>query len=142
MAEIDISTDLERIDRDWLWTELSERAYWAKYRTREMFDRQLDQAWRIVGAYDRDSGAMVGFARSFSDGAAVAYLADVYVNPACRGRGVGSAIVRAMIDDGPGSDFRWMLHTADAHSLYARFGFGPPDSTFLQRDFRFPHIRD
>ena len=38
-----------------------------------------------------------------------------------------------MIDDGPGAEFRWMLHTADAHGLYARYGFGPPDPTYLER---------
>jgi hypothetical protein len=41
------------VDRDWLWHELADHAYWAKYRTREMFDQQqLDAAWRVVGAYD------------------------------------------------------------------------------------------
>jgi hypothetical protein len=38
-----------------------------------------------------------------------------------------------MIDHGPGAGFRWLLHTADAHGLYARFGFAPPDATFLER---------
>ena len=38
-----------------------------------------------------------------------------------------------MVDDGPGADFRWMLHTADAHGLYERFGFAAPDPTYLER---------
>lgn len=37
------------------------------------------------------------------------------------------------LDDGPGRDFRWTLHTADAHTLCARFGFAPPDGTYLER---------
>ncbi|WP_059019455.1 GNAT family N-acetyltransferase [Mycobacterium sp. M26] len=141
MAEVEFSTDIGRVDREWLWHELTEHAYWAKYRTREMFDRQLDTAWRVVGAYDRDDGRMVGFCRAFSDGVASAYLADVYVHRDERGRGIGTGIVRTMIDDGPGRDFRWMLHTDDAHDLYATFGFVAPDSTFMQRDSRFPAIR-
>ncbi len=67
---------------------------------------------------------------------ALAYLADVFVEPAHRRRGLGSALVAAIIDDGPGADFRWMLHTADAHTLYARFGFGRPDDTYLERPRR------
>ncbi|MBS9533914.1 GNAT family N-acetyltransferase [Mycobacterium sp. M1] len=135
------STDAARVDRDWLWAELTEYTYWAKYRTREMFDRQLDHAWRIVGAY-RPDGAMIGFCRAFSDGAAMAYLADVYVARDQRGRGIGHGLVRVMIDDGPGRDFRWMLHTGDAHGLYEAFGFAAADTTFLERRPRLPHVRD
>lgn len=138
---IEYSVDLARVDRDWLWHELVEYAYWAKYRTREMFDRQLDSAWRVVGAYDAD-GRMLGFCRAFSDGAALAYLADVYVTRDARGRGIGKGLLRVMIDDGPGRDFRWMLHTNDAHGLYAQFGFTAPDATYLQRDFRLPSVRN
>jgi len=46
---------------------------------------------------------------------------------------LGKALVQAMIDDGPGAGFRWMLHTADAHELYRRFGFREPDVTYLER---------
>jgi GNAT superfamily N-acetyltransferase len=134
-------TDVSRVDREWLWRELITRAYWAKYRTRAMFDRQLDTAWRVVGAYNATDGAMVGFSRAFSDGVANAYLADMYVDPRERGRGVGSGLLRVMIDEGPGRDFRWMLHTDDAHGLYAKFGFAAPDSTFMQRNFRMPAVR-
>ena len=122
---VEFCTNLDRVDRDWLWHELTEHAYWAKYRTREMFGRQLDAAWRVVGAYDTVDGRMVGFARAFSDGAAMAYLADVYVHPYERGHGIGTGILRVMIDEGPGRYFRWMLHTNDAHALYAKFLVSP-----------------
>jgi hypothetical protein len=38
-----------------------------------------------------------------------------------------------MVDDGPGAGFRWLLHTADAHGLYERFGFRPPAGDLLER---------
>jgi hypothetical protein len=41
--------------------------------------------------------------------------------------------VRAMIDEGPGADFRWTLFTADAHPLYAEFGFGPAQQDAMVR---------
>lgn len=138
--DVEFCTALDRVDRDWLWQQLTYHAYWANYRTRAMFERQLDCAWRVAGAYRLD-GRMVGFARAFSDGAAQAYLADVYVDRDHRRRGVASGILRLMIDEGPGRDFRWMLHTNDAHPLYAQFGFTAPDSTFMQRDFRLPPVR-
>ena len=92
---------------------------------------QIASAWRVVGAYDR-SGAMVGFARAASDGS-IAYLADVYVLRGHRGAGLGKAIVRTIVEDGPDSGRRWMLHTRDAHGLYRSFGFTRPDGRYLER---------
>jgi GNAT superfamily N-acetyltransferase len=106
-----------------------------------MFDQQLDAAWRVVGAYDSADGQMVGFARAFSDGAAFAYLADVYVDRSRRGNGIGAGILRVMIDEGPGRDFRWMLHANDAYAFYTKFGFNAPDRTFMERATRLPHVR-
>jgi GNAT superfamily N-acetyltransferase len=125
--------DPARVDRDVVWAFLSTQAYWGRWRSREQVERQLDGAWRVVGAYHTATGRMVGFGRAISDGVAFAYLADVFVEPAHRGNGIGAALVAAMIEEGPGAGFRWTLHTADAHSLYARFGFAPPDPTFLER---------
>ena len=80
-----------------------------------------------------DDPATVGCGRAVSDGVGFAYLADVYVEEAVRGRGLGVALVRFMIDDGPGRGFRWTLHTSDAQGLYARFGFTAPSGSALER---------
>jgi GNAT superfamily N-acetyltransferase len=127
-----IDDDPARIDRDVVWQFLSTEAYWGRWRERADLERQLDGAWRMVGAYD-ETGAMVGFARAVSDGVIVAYLADVFVLEPHRGRGVAEAIVTEMIENGEGSDFRWMLHTADAHGLYRKFGFTDPNDRYLER---------
>ncbi len=57
----------------------------------------------------------------------------MYVLPGHRGNGLGQAIVRTMIDDGPGAGWRWMLHTSDAHGLYRQFGFAAPSYRYLER---------
>ncbi|MBO0869955.1 MAG: GNAT family N-acetyltransferase [Micromonosporaceae bacterium] len=131
--DVELDTDPQRVDVDALWRFLSEEAYWGRSRTRTDVERQLAGAWRIVAAYERSSGRMIGFARAVSDGVALAYLADVYVEPSGRGQGIGKALVEEMIERGPGARFRWMLHTADAHGLYQRFGFAPPNGTYLER---------
>jgi GNAT superfamily N-acetyltransferase len=128
----ELDDDPARVDRDAVHAFLSTEAYWGRWRSRADLERQLDGAWRVVAAYDR-AGRLVGFARAVSDGVALAYLADVFVDAAHRGRGLGRALVATMIEDGPGADFRWLLHTADAHGLYAEFGFGPPDHMYLER---------
>jgi GNAT superfamily N-acetyltransferase len=99
-------------------------------------ERQLDASWRVLGIYRTSTGQMLGFARAVSDGVSLAYLADVFVIPPARGSGLGRMLVRAMVEDGPGSSFRWMLHTCDAHGLYADFGFVPPDGSYLERPSR------
>jgi GNAT superfamily N-acetyltransferase len=128
-----LSDDIARIDRDVVWDFMSREAYWARWRGRNDVERQLETAWRLVGAYQAESGAMLGFARAISDGVALAYLADVFVVPSARRRGVAKALLHFMIEEGPGARFRWMLHTADAHELYRGFGFAEPDATFLER---------
>ncbi|WP_436495456.1 GNAT family N-acetyltransferase [Actinokineospora sp. HUAS TT18] len=136
MSEFEIDIDRDRIDVDAAWAFLSTEAYWARWRTREQFETQVANAWRLVGAYDRATGAQVGFARAVSDGVALGYLADVHVLASARGQGIAKAMVRAMIDDGPGANFRWMLHTQDAHDLYRPFGFAEAGETYLERPGR------
>jgi len=127
----ELDDDPDRIDPGAAIDFLTTEAYWGQSRSRELIERQIAEAWRVVGAYDQ-TGAMVGFARAFTDGAR-AYLADVYVLRAHRGAGLGTAIVRLMIDDGPGAGMGWMLHTRDAHGLYQRFGFAPSDERYMER---------
>jgi ribosomal protein S18 acetylase RimI-like enzyme len=135
-GDLEFDDDPGRVDLDALWAFLSTEAYWGRWRTREVVARQVASAWRVVGVYETASGRMVGFARAMSDGVALAYLADVYVLREFRGRGAGVALVRMMVDDGPGAAFRWMLHTADAHGLYEKFGFGPAQAMYLERPGR------
>lgn len=128
-----VDDDAARVDLDAVWHFLSTQAYWARWRTRADLERQVSSAWRVAAAYHPDEG-LVGFGRAFSDGGvAMAYLADVFVLPAHRGHGLGEAISRMIVDDGTGRDFRWMLHTADAHGLYARLGFTAPGDLAMER---------
>lgn len=132
-----LDDDPERLDLEAIWAFLSTEAYWHRWRTREDVAAQVAGAWRVVGAYDR-AGAQVGFARALSDGVCDAYLADVYVLPEHRGHGLGTALVRTMVDEGPGAHLRWTLFTRDAHSLYESFGFATPGPSAMVRPGQFP----
>jgi N-acetyltransferase len=131
MGDYEIDDDPSRIDAGAAVAFLTTEAYWGRSRGGDEIRRQIAAAWRVVGAYDR-AGAMVGFARAVGGGGS-AYLADVYVLAARRGAGLGKAIVRMMIEDGPGAGGRWMLHTSDAHGLYRQFGFARPNDRYLER---------
>jgi GNAT superfamily N-acetyltransferase len=131
----ELDDDPARVDLDAIWAFLSTEAYWGRERSREVVERQVGEASRVIGLY-RD-GQQLGFARVLSDGR-IAYLADVYVVGEHRGRGLGVELVREAVDDGPQRDLRWLLHTKDAHGLYAKFGFGPPSDRLLERPGRPP----
>lgn len=133
--DYEFDDDHARLQRDVIWGWLSTEAYWGRWRARAEVDAQIDGAWRVVGIYT-PAGNQVGFARAVSDGVGFAYLADVFVIDGHRGRGLGKGLVHAMIDDGPGRDFRWVLFTGDAHDLYRGFGFTEPDRTAMVRPAR------
>src|ERR1700722_7468194 len=88
-----ISDDKQRLDLDWIWSMLSNHAYWARWRTRGDIATQIESAWRVIGIYDGETGRQIGFCRAVSDGVDFAYLADVIVDPGTRGNGVGKALV-------------------------------------------------
>lgn len=113
-----------RLDRAAVHAYLGGESYWAKGRTRERQDELIDASDPVVGLY-RD-GRQVGFARAVDCAAAgFVYLADVYVLDGCRGRGLGVELIREIVEHGPFAGRRWVLHTRDAHTLYAKLGFGP-----------------
>ena len=134
MGDLELDDDPSRIDLDAVHAFLARQSYWAKDRTRDHVAITLRAAARVVGLYDGE--ALVGFARAVSDYVHIAYLADVYVLPAYRGRGLGVELVRETVDAGPLSHLRWWLSTGDAHELYRRFGFDAPDEAFMTRPAR------
>jgi GNAT superfamily N-acetyltransferase len=126
-----LDDDPARVDIDAVRDFLANESYWAKGRPREVVERLVREAGRIVGLYDAER--QIGFARAFTDGATLVYLADVYVLPEYRGRGLGVELVREMVENGPYASLRWSLHTKDAHGLYRRFGFAEPSERVLER---------
>jgi GNAT superfamily N-acetyltransferase len=119
-----ISTDPGEMDVDAIHAFLSGESYWARGIPRETVARSIANSLPF-GVFDTD-GAQVAFARVVTDRATFAYLADVYVLPAHRGRGISRWMMEAVSAHPELQGLRrWMLMTQDAHGLYARFGFQP-----------------
>lgn len=127
----ELDDDRARIDVDVVHRYLSEDSYWAAGRTRGVSEDLLASAARLVGLYH--DGALVGFTRTVSDGHVHSYLADVFVLPEHRGRGLGVELVRFTVEEGPLVGTRWLLHTLDAQGLYEKVGFGPPGDRLMER---------
>ncbi len=127
----ELDDDPERIDVAAVHRYLAGESYWAKDRPYETVERVAREADRVVGLYK--DGAQVGYCRAVTDGVSFVYLADVYVLEEHRGRGLGIELVREMVENGPYAGVKWMLHTTNAHTLYARFGFGAPSEKMMER---------
>ena len=116
-----ISTDPERMDRDAIHAFLRD-TYWAAGIPREIADRSIDHSLAF-GLYD-EASSQVGFARVISDRATFAYVADVYVLPAHRGRGLAKWLMEVIRSHPDLQGLRrWVLLTRDAHALYRKVGF-------------------
>lgn len=122
-----IGDDRRRIDMAVVHRALA-GAYWAIGRRPELTERAFAHSLAF-GLWAPD-GATVGFGRLVTDHTFRAHLADVVVLPAMRGRGFGKALVRAMMGHPElATVTKWTLTTADAHGLYAAFGFrASPDA--------------
>jgi GNAT superfamily N-acetyltransferase len=127
----EVDDDRGRIDVAAVHAYLTQ-AYWALGRSYDVIADINRTSARVVGVYH--DGAQIGYARVLSDGHTSAYLADVYVLPEHRGRGLGRALVESAVDGDPQlAPLRWMLHTRDKHALYRPLGFAEPDVRFLER---------
>jgi len=127
----ELDDDPTRIDVDAVHAFISGESYWGRGRSRELVERAVAGSSRVMGLYHR--GQLVGFARAITDGAVLGYLADVYVLGEHRGRGLGLALVREIVEgarDQAAANVRWLLHTADAQGLYRKLGFSEERSTY------------
>ncbi|MFE9402991.1 GNAT family N-acetyltransferase [Streptomyces sp. NPDC006530] len=124
-----ISSDPGRLDAARVHHWLSTDAYWALGRSREKQDAAIAGSLNF-GAYERSSGNQVAYARIVTDHATFAWLCDVYVDHAARGKGLGTALVTAVRDHlEPAGLRRILLATADAHGVYEKVGFRPLETT-------------
>ena len=117
-----ITTDPAEIDHDVVHGFLS-ASYWAQGMPRDIYERSVRGS---IPFSVRVDGAQAGFARVISDRATIAYVGDVFVLEAYRGRGLSRFLMECMLAHPDLQNLRrWILATRDAHGLYAKFGFTP-----------------
>lgn len=126
-----ISTDPALLDINAIHRYLSQDSYWAKNIPLTVVERSVANSF-CFGVYH--SGKQAGFARLITDKATFAYLADVFILPEHRGKGLSKWLV-ACIQAHPDVQGlrRWLLGTLDAHALYAQFGWKPLPEELVPR---------
>ena len=119
-GEYTISTDRSRIDVAAVHAFLTQ-TYWSPAIPESVVRRAIAGSLTFGIYHGREQ---VGFARVITDRATYAYLSDVYVLEAHRGRGLAKWLMEVVMSH-PGLQGlrRFALSTRDAHALYAQFGF-------------------
>ena len=112
--EFVISTDQQRLDIPFIHEFLTNNSYWATDRSCEVVERSIANSLNF-GVFKGHE--QIGFARVVTDYATFAWLADVFIIDAYRGRGLGSWLVEVITSHPRLQDFRrWVLATRDAHA--------------------------
>ena len=118
-----ISTDKSLLDLSMIHDFLSRESYWAKNIPLETVRKSIEHSL-CFGVFDANQ--QVGFARVITDFATIAYLGDVFILESHRGRGLSKRLMQTVVAHPELQGLRrWILATADAHSLYEKNGFTP-----------------
>ena len=104
--------------------------YWAANRPAETIEKSMRHS-ACFGIRAEGEERLIGFARVVSDYATTWYLADVIIDPAYRGKGLGKALVSHITAKFSG--LRGLLLTRDAHGLYAQYGFASAGDRAMTR---------
>ena len=124
-----VSTDKSKLDIKLIHKFLSEEAYWSKKIPFEIVKKSIENSF-CFGVYHGEE--QVGFAKLITDYATYAYLADVFITPSHRGKGLSKMLMSEIINHPELQGLRRIsLATTDAHGLYEQFGFKSPAKPIL-----------
>ncbi|MDO6431508.1 GNAT family N-acetyltransferase [Flavitalea sp. BT771] len=116
-----ITTDKTKLDVQFIHHFLSTEAYWSKDIPLDTVQHSIRNSLNF-GVYHLDK--QVGYARIVSDFATVAYLGDVFIIPAHRGKSLSKWLMEQVMGHPDLKGLRrWILLTRDAHALYSQYGW-------------------
>ncbi len=120
-----ISTDKSLLNINLIHNFLKS-SYWAENIPLGIVQKSIDHSL-CFGIYENSQ--QVGFARTVTDYACFAYLADVFIIPEKQGQGLGKRLIQFIMEYPELTGLRrWHLVTFDAQGLYKQFGFHTPDN--------------
>ena len=116
-----ITTDQGQLHLETIHAFLANQSEWAKGIPRSTLEKSMRNSL-CFGLFQENK--QVGFARVISDRATIAYLGDVFVLPAYRGRGLAKWLMESIFSHPDLQGLRrWILVTEDVHRLYRKYGF-------------------
>jgi len=121
-----ISTDKSQLDISVISNWLINESYWATNRSIKTIQLSIKNSL-CFGVYEDQR--QIGFARIITDYATFAWLCDVFILDAYKGKGLGKWLIETITNEPVLKNLRaFLLATRDAHGLYERYGgFKPLD---------------
>jgi GNAT superfamily N-acetyltransferase len=120
-GDYELDDDLGRVDFDTVHSWLT-NTYWSPGISREKVVRAAQNTSLVVSAYHGDT--QVAYMRLISDKTTFAWVSDVFVDVAHRGKGLATAMMQFALDHPDYQGLRrWVLATKDAHNVYSKVGF-------------------
>ena len=88
-GKYNITTDKNKMDIDFIHAFLTS-SYWAEGISKEIISKSIAGSL-CFGVFSDEK--QIGFARMITDGATFAYLADVFIDEAHRGKGLSKMVI-------------------------------------------------
>lgn len=107
---------------------------WVSPPSPETHLRILRESYAIVVARDGETGEVIGFATAISDGVLSAYIPLLEVRAAYRRRGIGSEIMRRLVDQLEGLYMIDLVCDEPIAGFYERLGLGAARA-MIRRDY-------
>ncbi|PKM68188.1 MAG: GNAT family N-acetyltransferase [Firmicutes bacterium HGW-Firmicutes-2] len=127
--EYEISDDKKRLQLN-VVHELLKGTYWAKDRSIQVIEKSVANSI-CYGVYLEDK--MVGFGRVVTDYATMYWVADIVIDEAHRGKGLGKAMMNCIEENKDIEGLMGILATRDAHGLYQKYGFMQDPEKFMKK---------
>ena len=109
--------DRVNLDRTY---ELLQATYWGVRRPQDVVKSMVEHSLPFVLLLDAEQ---VGFGRAVSDYTVFTWVADIVIDPAHRGKGLGKWMMSCIRQHPAIKHTQMVLQTRDAHALYEKYGF-------------------
>lgn len=129
IGEYEISDDKKKLQLN-IIHELLIGTYWAKDRSIQVIEKSVANSI-CYGVYLKDN--MVGFGRVVTDYATMYWVADIVIDEAHRGKGLGKALMNCIEENQDIEGLMGILATRDAHGLYQKYGFMQDPEKFMKK---------
>lgn len=128
-----ITDDTARADIEFITAALN-TTYWAAGRPRKVVELSVHSSV-VLSLFDGDQ--QFGLIRIVSDYITFAWICDVYIDPAYRGRGLGKWLMECSMAHPACNTRLRLLATRDAHGLYKKYGFELKECMWAQQGNEF-----
>lgn len=133
MFNYHIRTEKQEMDLDFIHHFLYYHSTWSKGIPLEVVKTSIEHSLNF-GLFFQET--QVGYARVISDKATIAYLGDVFIDEAHRGKGLANMLMETVISHPDLQHLRrWILLTSTAGWLYEKYGFSklPKPDIYMER---------